>query len=97
MACVHGWWCVAGAVLGALVWPGLEATAVPGGSLRGTRDLGPGAYVLFGGITLYNLLSAGGAVEAVSRFLGGLEPDRVALAAGVAGVAPFFESVTGFG
>jgi len=47
---------------------------------------------------LYNLLSAGGAVEAVSRFLGRLEPDPVALAAGVVvGVAPFFESVTGFG
>jgi lactate permease len=34
----------------------------------------------------------------VSRFLGRLEPDPVALAAGVVvGVAPFFESVTGFG
>jgi lactate permease len=55
-------------------------------------------YVLFGGLLLYNLLLAGGAVDAVSRFLGGLEPDRVALAAGiVVGVAPFFESVTGFG
>jgi lactate permease len=55
-------------------------------------------YVLFGGLLLYNLLSAGGAVEDVSRFLGRLEPDRVALAAGVVvGVAPFFESVTGFG
>lgn len=55
-------------------------------------------YVLFGGLLLYNLLSAGGAVEAVSRFLGRLEPDPVALAAGVVvGVAPFFESVTGFG
>jgi lactate permease len=49
-------------------------------------------------LLLYNLLSAGGAVEAVSRLLGRLEPDRVALAAGVVvGVAPFFESVTGFG
>jgi lactate permease len=47
---------------------------------------------------LYNLLSAGGAVDAVSLFHGGLEPDRVALAAGVVvGVATFFESVTGFG
>jgi lactate permease len=54
--------------------------------------------VLFGGLLLYNLLLAGGAVAAVSRFLGRLEPDRVALAAGVVvGVAPFFESVTGFG
>jgi lactate permease len=55
-------------------------------------------YVLFGGLLLYNLLSAGGAVDEVSRFLGRLEPDRVSLAAVVVvGVAPFFESVTGFG
>ena len=34
----------------------------------------------------------------MSRFLGRLEPDRVSLAAVVVvGVAPFFESVTGFG
>ena len=55
-------------------------------------------YVLFGGLLLYNLLAAGGAVDDVSRFLGRLEPDRVSLAAVVVvGVAPFFESVTGFG
>jgi lactate permease len=54
--------------------------------------------VLFGGLLLYNLLSAGGAVDAVSGFLGRVEPDRVSLAAVVVvGVAPFFESVTGFG
>ena len=54
--------------------------------------------MLFGGLLLYNLLSAGGAVDGVSRFLGRLEPDRVSLAAVVVvGVAPFFESVTGFG
>ena len=47
---------------------------------------------------MYNLLAAGGAVDDVSRFLGRVEPDRVSLAAVVVvGVAPFFESVTGFG
>jgi lactate permease len=86
------------AVLGAVVWPDLEATAVPGALFAGLGTSAQVLYVLFGGLLLYNLLSAGGAVDAVSRFLGGLEPDRVALAAGVVvGVAPFFESVTGFG
>jgi lactate permease len=89
---------LATAVLGSVVWPGLEATAVPGALLGGLGTSAQVLYVLFGGLLLYNLLSAGGAVEAVSRFLGRLEPDRVALAAGVVvGVAPFFESVTGFG
>jgi len=55
-------------------------------------------YVLFGGLLLYNLLSAGGAIGEVSGFLGRLEPEKGALALGVVvGVAPFFESVTGFG
>jgi lactate permease len=86
------------AVLGAVVWPDLEATAVPDALFAGLGTSAQVLYVLFGGLLLYNLLSAGGAVDAVSRFLGGLEPDRVALAAGVVvGVAPFFESVTGFG
>jgi lactate permease len=86
------------AVLGAVVWPDLEGTAVPGALFAGLGTSAQVLYVLFGGLLLYNLLSAGGAVDSVSRFLGGLEPDRVALAAGVVvGVAPFFESVTGFG
>ena len=86
------------AVLGAVVWPDPEATAVPGALFGGLGTSAQVLYVLFGGLLLYNLLSAGGAVEAVSRFLGRLEPDPVALAAGiVVGVAPFFESVTGFG
>src|SRR5918994_1672697 len=89
---------LATAVLGAVVWPGLEASAVPGALLEGLGTSAQVLYVLFGGLLLYNLLSAGGAVAAVSRFLGRLEPDRVGLAAGVVvGVAPFFESVTGFG
>jgi lactate permease len=82
------------AMLGAVVWPDLEAAAVPGALFVGLGTSAQVLYVLFGGLLLYNLLSAGGAVDGVSRFLGGLEPDRVALAAGV---APFFESVTGFG
>ncbi|HET7271717.1 MAG TPA: L-lactate permease [Rubrobacter sp.] len=89
---------LATAVLGALVWPRLEASGVPEALLGGLGTSAQVLYVLFGGLLLYNLLSAGGAVEAVSRFLGRLEPDPVALAAGVVvGVAPFFESVTGFG
>jgi lactate permease len=86
------------AVLVAVVWPDLKATAVPGALYAGLGTSAQVLYVLLGGLLLYNLLSAGGAVDAVSCFLGGLEPDRVALAAGVVlGVAPFFESVTGFG
>jgi len=47
---------------------------------------------------IYNVLSAGGAIERVSSFLERLEPEKVALAVGVVvGVAPFFESVTEFG
>ena len=89
---------LAAAVFGALVWPELEATGVPEALLGGLGTSAQVLYVLFGGLLLYNLLSASGAVEAVSRFLGRLEPDPVALAAGVVvGVAPFFESVTGFG
>lgn len=66
--------------------------------LGGLGTSGRVLYVLLGGLLLYNLLAAGGAVEEISRFLGRLEPDPVALAAGVVvGVAPFFESVTGFG
>jgi len=89
---------LATAVLGALVLPGLEATWVPEALLGGLGTSAQVLYVLFGGLLLYNLLSVGEAVEEVSRFLGRLEPDPVALAAGVVvGVAPFFESVTGFG
>ena len=86
------------AVVGALVWPPLRALAVPGALWGGLGTSAQVLYVLFGGLLLYNLLAAGGAVDEVSRFLGRLEPDRVSLAAVVVvGVAPFFESVTGFG
>lgn len=83
------------AVLGALA---LGASGLIGPLVAGLGTSGRVLFVLFGGLLLYNLLAAGGAVEEVSRFLGRLEPDPVALAAGVVvGVAPFFESVTGFG
>ena len=86
------------ALAGALVWPGLEAAGVGGAFVEGLETSGRVLYVLFGGLLLYNLLSAGGAVDSVSRFLGRLEPEKEALAAVVVvGVGAFFESVTGFG
>ena len=89
---------LAAAVLGALFWPGLKASGLGGALLAGAGTSGQVLYVLFGGLLLYNLLASGGAVEAVSRFLGRLEPEREALALVVViGAAPFFESVTGFG
>jgi lactate permease len=89
---------LAAAVLGALFWPELEASGLGGALLAGAGTSGQVLYVLFGGLLLYNLLASGGAVEAVSRFLGRLEPEREALAlVVVVGAAPFFESVTGFG
>jgi lactate permease len=76
----------------------LGASGLGGALVSGLGTSWRVLFVLFGGLLLYNLLSAGGAVDGVSRFLGRLEPDPVALAAGVVvGVAPFFESVTGFG
>lgn len=86
------------ALAGAVAWPGLEGTGLPEAFVSGLGTTGRVLYVLFGGLLLYNVLSTGGAVDAVSRFLGRLEPEREALALGVVvGVAPFFESVTGFG
>jgi lactate permease len=86
------------ALAGALTWQGLDPSGLPGAFVEGLGTSGTVLYVLFGGLLLYNLLSAGGAIESVSRFLGRLEPEKEALAAGVVvGVAPFFESVTGFG
>src|SRR5215213_5350630 len=86
------------ALAGALAWPGLDPTGIPVAFVEGLGTSGTVLYVLFGGLLLYNVLSAGGAIERVSRFLGRLEPEKDALAvAVVVGVAPFFESVTGFG
>jgi lactate permease len=83
---------------GALAWPTLDASGLPAAFVEGLGTSGTVLYVLFGGLLLFNVLSAGGAIERVSRFLGGLEPEREALAVGVVvGAAPFFESVTGFG
>lgn len=96
-----GWAGVAALVAalgGAFFWPALEPAGLSGSLLDGVVTSAKVLYVLFGGLLLYNLLSAAGAVEAVSRYLGRLEPEREALSAGiVVGAAPFFESVTGFG
>lgn len=86
------------AVAGALLWPGLNRGGLGGALFDGVGTSWRVLYVLFGGLLLYNLLSAGGAIGEVSRFLGALEPEKEALALVVViGVAPFFESVTGFG
>jgi lactate permease len=89
---------LAAALAGAVLWPGLRPLGLRVAFVEGFGTSGSVLYVLFGGLLLYNLLSAGGAIEEVSRFLGRLEPEKEALAVGVVvGVAPFFESVTGFG
>lgn len=86
------------ALAGALFWPEFGSGGLVGAFLGGTTTSGGVLYVLFGGLLLYNVLWAGGAVEEVSRFLERLEPEPEALAlAVVIGVGPFFESVTGFG
>ena len=80
----------AAALAGAVLWPGLSSSGLPVAFAEGFGTSASVLYVLFGGLLLYNVLAAGGAVEAVSRFLGGLEPEREALALGVVvGVAPF--------
>ena len=89
---------LAAALTGAVFWPGLELEGLPGAFLDGLGTSGRVLYVLFGGLLLFNLLSAGGAVRRLSEFLGRLEPEKEALALVVViGAAPFFESVTGFG
>ena len=89
---------LAAAVAGAVAWPGLDPSGLPLAFVEGLGTSATVLYVLFGGLLLYNLLSAGGAIEDVSRFLGRLEPEKQALAVGVVvGVAPVFESVTGLG
>ncbi|WP_166396745.1 L-lactate permease [Rubrobacter marinus] len=69
-----------------------------GAFVAGAGTSGRVLYVLLGGLFLYNILERGGAVAAVSGYLGKLEPEREGLALVVViGAAPFFESVTGFG
>lgn len=86
------------ALAGALLWPGFEAAGLSEALVEGLGTIGRVLYILIGGLLLYNVLSESGAVERVSRFLTGVEPDRGALALLVVlGAAPFFESVTGFG
>ena len=86
------------ALAAALLWPALESGGLGGALFEGLGTAGNALYVLVGGLLLYNVLFAGGAVEEISRFLGRLEPEREALALLIVlGAAPFFESVTGFG
>src|SRR5215213_4410450 len=99
MVCVHGWWRVAGGgCVGGGSVAGSEGHRGTWCAICGTRNLGPGSVRAVRGIIA--IQPAFGrrwrrCCVALSR---GLEPDRVALAAGVVvGVAPFFESVTGFG
>ncbi|MBA3840589.1 MAG: L-lactate permease, partial [Thermoleophilaceae bacterium] len=89
---------LAAAALGALLSPDLEAGAIPGSLAEGAAICARVLVILFGGLLLHNVLSRGGAVGEVTRFLDRVEPDREALALLVVlGVGPFFESVTGFG
>ncbi len=86
------------ALVGALLWPSLKTAGLWEGLLGGLGTVGSVLYILIGGLLLYNVLFVGGAVEEISQFLTRLEPEREALALLiVVGVAPFFESVTGFG
>jgi len=62
----------AAALAGAVLWPGLSFQGLPGAFVDGLGNSGRVLYVLFGGLLLYNLLSAGGAVEGVSGSLGRL-------------------------
>jgi lactate permease len=89
---------LAAALAGAFLYPGLETSGLGGAIWAGLGTSGEVLYVLFGGLLLYHLLSAGEAIERMSEFLGWLEPEGEALAlVVVVGAAPFFESVTGFG
>lgn len=86
------------ALAGALFWPGFGVRRVPEAALAGFGTGVNVLYILAGGLLLFNVLSSGGAVGRVSSFLGEIEPERGGLALlVVVGVAPFFESVTGFG
>jgi len=89
---------LAAALAGAFLYPPLGVSGLGGAFWAGLGTSGEVLYVLFSGLLLYNLLSAGGAIESMSGFLGRLEPEGEALAlVVVVGAAPFFESVTGFG
>src|SRR3712207_1534728 len=71
---------LAAALGGVVLWPGLSSSGLAVALWEGLGTSASVLYVLFGGLLLYNVLAAGGAVEDVSRFLGRLEPEREALA-----------------
>lgn len=86
------------ALVAAFLWPAFGVGGLAGAVVGGLGTVANVLYVLAGGLFLYNVLSAAGAIERVSSFLGEVEPDPGGLAlVVVVGAAPFFESVTGFG
>ena len=86
------------AILAALASAGGQPVPLAGAMVDGLGTVARVLYVLFAGLLLYRVLAAGGAVDAVARFLVRVEPSREPLALlVVVGAAPFFESVTGFG
>ena len=86
------------AILAALASAGGQPVPLAGAMVDGLATVARVLYVLFAGLLLYRVLAAGGAVDAMARFLVRVEPSREPLALlVVVGAAPFFESVTGFG
>ena len=86
------------AVLAAVLGSDLGLAALLASAREGSGTAARVLYVLFGGLLLYRVLAAGGAIDAVSAYLRRIEPRPAVLGlAVVVGVSPFFESVTGFG
>src|SRR3712207_7902851 len=63
---------LAAALAGAMLWPGLNSAGLFGAFVGGLGTSGRVLYVLFGGLLLYNLLSAGGAGGGGLGVLGGV-------------------------
>ena len=84
----------------ALLWPGfaLELAGLGRAVARGLLITGSVAYVLLGGVLLYHVLRAGGALETLSRAVARAIPDEGhRILTLVFGLSVFFESATGFG
>src|ERR671932_165146 len=75
-AVVAGVAALAAALAGAIAWPGLSASGLPVAFVEGLGTSGRVLYVLFGGLLLYNVLSAGGAVEGGARVFGEVEAEK---------------------
>src|SRR3712207_9419893 len=76
---------LAAALAGAMLWPGLNSAGLPGAFVDGLGTSGRVLYVLFGGLLLYNLLSAGRAVRGGSPVFRRVEPGKEGPAARVGG------------